>query len=65
MRGSALWNTPTGRPGPKLAWHMVLLVVLKIAVLLLIYVVCFRPFGHPDAGPDAIGSRFAPTSRTQ
>jgi uncharacterized membrane protein YedE/YeeE len=45
----------------RLAWHLVGLVLLKVAVLLLIYAVCFRPFGRPDAGPGAVASRIAPT----
>ncbi len=52
------------RPLRRLTLELFGIVALKIAALTLIWWVVFAPQPKPDASPDAIAHRLAPTSQT-
>ncbi|OOG59596.1 cytochrome oxidase putative small subunit CydP [Rhodanobacter sp. C03] len=52
------------RPLRRLTFELFGVIALKIAVLMLIWWVAFAPQPKPDASPDAIAHRLAPTSQT-
>ena len=52
------------RPLRRLTVELFAIVVLKIAVLMLIWWVAFAPHPKPDASADAIAHRLAPSSQT-
>lgn len=53
------------RPLRRLTLELFGIVALKITALALIWWVVFAPQPKPDASPDAIAHRLAPTSQTQ
>ena len=70
MSGSATSNAPTEklseppRPLRRLTIELFGVITLKIALLTLIWWVAFAPQPKPDASPDAIAHRMAPTVQT-
>ncbi|OOG62043.1 hypothetical protein B0E46_13695 [Rhodanobacter sp. B04] len=69
MSGSAASSATTEnlsappRPLRRLTLELFGVIALKIALLALIWWVAFAPQPKPDASPDAIAHRLAPTSQ--
>ncbi|TCV92105.1 hypothetical protein EC912_10899 [Luteibacter rhizovicinus] len=51
-----------GRPLPRLALELAVIVVIKLAALMLIWYVAIRPLPRADTSPDAMGKVLAPAS---
>ncbi|MBB3227817.1 hypothetical protein FHW69_002449 [Luteibacter sp. Sphag1AF] len=50
------------RPLPRLALELTGIVVIKLAVLMLIWYVAIRPLPRADTSPDAVGKLLGPAS---